>query len=455
MDLNNLDLPEPEKTRLRQELEKLHRDYETDLENLIDDATETIEQAKPIELQDMVLEYTRDASERARRYYDDTRNLWQRHAGVEMPAYVSADCDEYEVLYRQVGGFGGTDWNGHNYTNLKQGNANGLTVDDLWPDLKTVDDWQQFIADMMNRSVRLTTQNNRDADPTHPGWARVPRGSDPCSFCVMLASRGFAYTSEESADFGSSFHNGKCRCVPVCSWGKDRIFGYDQEKYKVMYDQAVAAIENGAYGRKWKSDAENSGIELSGENPKAITFIMRHKFPRQLRDGIEPKKRAPFSVERDFTGMRKEKSLSKKGWDGRQKALGISVDSDVLEMHEIVFLEHFKSLGQHYEWIPRDTLGHKSTNDMEWVEQGLVCEVKSSRQKRPDYGSISKNISKAVSKAELHGVVKDSFIVDLTGYAAPEKLINQLAGYNAKHKKNRIKRLFLLDANGLRELKLQ
>ena len=70
-----------------------------------------------------------------------------------------------------------------------------------------------------------------------------------------------------------------------------------------------------------------------------------------------PKKRASFKVEHDFTGMRDEKSLSKKGWDGRQKALGVPVDADVLEMHEIVFLEHFKSLGQHYEWIPRDTLG--------------------------------------------------------------------------------------------------
>ena len=100
--------------------------------------------------------------------------------------YVSSTCDEYEVLYRQVGGFTGTDWNGHNYTNLKHGNANGLTVEDLWPDLKTVDDWQQFIADMMSRSVRLTTQNNRDADETHPGWARVPRVQ---SLCILRDAR--------------------------------------------------------------------------------------------------------------------------------------------------------------------------------------------------------------------------------------------------------------------------
>lgn len=308
-----------------------------------------MESAKPLERQDIVLRYTRDASERSRRYYTDTRNLWQKYAGIKMPPYVSSTCDEYEVLYRQVGGFTGTDWNGHNYTNLKHGNANGLTVEDLWPDLKTVDDWQQFIADMMSRSVRLTTQNNRDADETHPGWARVPRGSNPCAFCVMLASRGFAYTSEESADFGGSFHNGKCRCIPVCSWGKDKIFGYDQAKYKAMYDQAVQAINGNALGKNWKSSAEEAGIKLDSADANAVTFVMRHKFPKQLSDGIMPKKRASFKVEHDFTGMRDEKSLSKKGWDGRQKALGVPVDADVLEMHEIVFLEHFKSLGQHYE----------------------------------------------------------------------------------------------------------
>ena len=49
MDLNNLDLPEPAKAQLRQKLEKLHRDYETDLENLTDDATDAMESAKPLE----------------------------------------------------------------------------------------------------------------------------------------------------------------------------------------------------------------------------------------------------------------------------------------------------------------------------------------------------------------------------------------------------------------------
>jgi hypothetical protein len=59
------------------------------------------------------------------------------------------------------------------------------------------------------------------ADPTsgwtHPqvdGWARVAHPG-ACDFCVMLAGRGFAYTSEETAARaadGSRYHD-RCRCT--------------------------------------------------------------------------------------------------------------------------------------------------------------------------------------------------------------------------------------------------
>lgn len=40
---------------------------------------------------------------------------------------------------------------------------------------------------------------NAARDPLRPKWARVPSGTETCQFCLMLASRGFAYTSEKSA----------------------------------------------------------------------------------------------------------------------------------------------------------------------------------------------------------------------------------------------------------------
>lgn len=153
MDLNNLDLPPESKSLLQEELERLHRNYEDDIDNLIDAATEELERADPMEMRDLVLEYVNDADTLASEYYEATRDAWQRYAGVGMPAYEPTGIDPYEVLYRQVGGFSGSDWNGLNYTQLRAGQSRaGLTVDDLWPRNMSLDDWQQFAADMIARS---------------------------------------------------------------------------------------------------------------------------------------------------------------------------------------------------------------------------------------------------------------------------------------------------------------
>lgn len=409
-----------------------------------------MESANPLERQDMVLNYTRDASGLSRRYYTDTRNLWQKYAGVNMPAYTSTPCDEYEVLYRQVGGFTGTDWNGHNYINLKQGNANGLTPDDLWPDLRTVDDWQQFITDMISRSVRLTNQNNRDADPTHPGWARVPTGSNPCSFCVMLASRGFEYTSEESADFGSSFHNGKCRCVPVCSWGRDKIFGYDQSRYKAMYDHAVQALEDGTVKKLWGD--ESRGVTLDATNPNAITYAMRRLNPSGLRDGITPERTMPWEQSKRLLSMKSQEKGTKQSWDERQQALGIPPWIEVLECHETVFLERFSKLGEKYEWIPKSDDG-QPTNDFHWLSHGVDAELKSLASLQ--YNKASRRISDAVGDAAKKDVTKDVFVLDYGETKPPEKLLYQLSLYNRRHKSNHIKELWVFDDSGLHQIQLK
>lgn len=45
-------------------------------------------------------------------------------------------------------------------------------------------------------------------------YARVPCGTETCDFCLMLASRGFVYLSEESAEGTNHVHRG-CDCVVV------------------------------------------------------------------------------------------------------------------------------------------------------------------------------------------------------------------------------------------------
>ena len=93
-------------------------------------------------------------------------------------------------------------------------------------------------------------------------WARVPQGEETCDFCLMLASRGFVYVSEESAQgYEGHVHRG-CDCIVVpgighyedgatnsmgSSWVQDtELAGYDRE---AMYD----------LWQTWKGISEGKG----------------------------------------------------------------------------------------------------------------------------------------------------------------------------------------------------
>lgn len=72
-------------------------------------------------------------------------------------------------------------------------------------------------------------------------YARVPEPG-ACKWCLMLASRGFAYSSKESAltKDGERFH-GHCRChsMPVYDETRARVeYGYNPERF---YEEYLAA----------------------------------------------------------------------------------------------------------------------------------------------------------------------------------------------------------------------
>ena len=57
-------------------------------------------------------------------------------------------------------------------------------------------------------------------------FARVPSGDESCSYCLMLASRGFAYTSENSA--GRASHTG-CDCLVMPGFAETVVEDYDPD----------------------------------------------------------------------------------------------------------------------------------------------------------------------------------------------------------------------------------
>lgn len=72
------------------------------------------------------------------------------------------------------------------------------------------------------QSARETIVDNVARDPARPKYARVVKSAHPCEFCLMLASRGAVYPSEEAATIASGrskragleFHD-HCDCQPV------------------------------------------------------------------------------------------------------------------------------------------------------------------------------------------------------------------------------------------------
>ena len=90
---------------------------------------------------------------------------------------------------------------------------------------------------------RDTIARSTRRDPAGPRWARVPVGKT-CAFCLMLASRGATYRSEETA---AGRYHGHCDCTPAPFWPKDPYpDGYDPD---ALYEQYNAARQAAGSGR--------------------------------------------------------------------------------------------------------------------------------------------------------------------------------------------------------------
>lgn len=109
-------------------------------------------------------------------------------------------------------------------------------ADKLDDSIPNVAAFQQLCADRIDYETRKAANEcvayNAKNDPKKPRWARIPTGAETCEFCIMLASRGFVYHSEETA----SHAHAHCDCRVVPSWDKSPLVqGYDPDKYYDMW----------------------------------------------------------------------------------------------------------------------------------------------------------------------------------------------------------------------------
>lgn len=103
-----------------------------------------------------------------------------------------------------------------------------------------------------------TCLNNASRDTRKPLFARVPAGVETCQFCLMLASRGFAYHTEAAA----SHAHANCDCRVVPSWKSHAVEGYDLDSLKGEWEAAVQAEAD--------ARAERNGTDSADERRKIM-----------------------------------------------------------------------------------------------------------------------------------------------------------------------------------------
>lgn len=109
---------------------------------------------------------------------------------------------------------------------------------------------------------------NGAADRIHPMYARVPTGAETCTFCLMLASRGFVYHTEDAAGAVDHYH-AHCDCRVIPGWDGMDVDGYDPADYYVQWDDAIT--------EQAKRAAEKSGADWHDEKRAILSRLSNSK----------------------------------------------------------------------------------------------------------------------------------------------------------------------------------
>lgn len=121
----------------------------------------------------------------------------------------------------------------------------------------------------IKKSAGECIYRNGKRDPRKPRFARVPSGSETCSFCIMLASRGFVYQSKETAGENGHYHaNCDCRIVPGFD-GETTVPGYDPDLLYAQWRDPEKHKESKAPA-KAPTSSSKSATSVEGIKPSRI-----------------------------------------------------------------------------------------------------------------------------------------------------------------------------------------
>lgn len=163
--------------------------------------------------------------------------------------------------------------------------------------------------DAPRRAANRTMWRNATRDRRHGvGYARVPSGRETCGFCLMLASRGFVYRSEEAAgDIGGRFnrYHDRCDCTVVAGTGGTTVEGYDPDWLYDVYLDSRRTADTQDYNaicreielrtREWawnhtpvKVEYRRDPANVPAHARTAADTLAAHGFGVRVRDTDEP-----------------------------------------------------------------------------------------------------------------------------------------------------------------------
>lgn len=106
------------------------------------------------------------------------------------------------------------------------------------------DTWEQSLDRLAAATQKATMQALVETigeatleDPLEVRYARFPQNDDPCAYCVLRASRGAIYWSQETAGRGDHVKC-MCRITPVFS---DEVLPYMRAPYMAQFQNGASA----------------------------------------------------------------------------------------------------------------------------------------------------------------------------------------------------------------------
>lgn len=125
---------------------------------------------------------------------------------------------------------------------------------------------------------------------------------------------------------------------------------------------------------------------------------------------------------------------------------------DILESHEVRFVERFLDAGEQLNWIKRPA-DRKPSNDFLWTSNnGVPTELKSTKAR---FETIHGQIVAAASKAAKQSVTKDNFMIDIGDEPLADELRERLAGFNVGRRKYRAAGIWVMSLGELHQIELE